>query len=253
MTNKLLTDFVSRIPQDYRDLLSEFLSKKENLFLLENLAELENGARHDPRNTVFPEEKNVFHALIRTPVNDVNVVILGQDPYHSPQLAQGLAFSIPETIPKHSKAYPSSLRNISKALYLDGFEPLQHGNLTSWADQGVLLLNSCLTVSMGSPNSHQSWGWNVLTDAIIQALSREHPMIWLLWGKFAQKASTLISKDLPHVILMASHPSGLGAYQTDAPFLVKGDTQSCGHFKKANEWLKMMGKPPIKWSHSMFS
>jgi len=253
MTSQLLSNFLKRIPQDYQDVLGDFLSKKENLLHIENLARLENDARNEPKNTIFPEEKNVFHALIRTPVKNVKAVILGQDPYHSPQLAQGLAFSIPDTIPTHSKAYPSSLRNISKALFLDGFEPLQHGDLSSWADQGVLLLNSCLTVSMGAPNSHQTWGWNVLTNAIIEALSHEHPIIWLLWGKYAQKASTLISMDHPHLVLSASHPSGLGAYQTNTPLLYKGDTKSCGHFKQANEWLTMNGKSHIEWSCSIFS
>ncbi len=252
MTNNLLKDFLNRIPQDYQDLLSSFLSQAENIIHLERLAQLENTARKNPSLTIFPEEKSVFNALIKTPVKDVKAVILGQDPYHTPGLAQGLAFSIPENIPTHSKSYPSSLRNMSKALFLDGFEPLPHGNLNSWAEQGVLLLNSCLTVSEGEPNSHQSCGWNLLTNAIIEALSHQHPIAWLLWGKFAQKSSSLISMHHPHLILSASHPSGLGVYQTENPFLFKGDIKSCAHFKTTNEWLKKMGKEPIQWSHSIF-
>jgi uracil-DNA glycosylase len=252
MTNNLLKDFLNRIPQDYQDLLSSFLSQTDNIIHLERLAQLENTARKNPTLKIFPEEKSVFNALIKTPVKDVKAVILGQDPYHTPGLAQGLAFSIPENIPTHSKSYPSSLRNMSKALFLDGFEPLPHGNLNSWAEQGILLLNSCLTVSEGEPNSHQSWGWNLLTNAIIEALSLQHPIAWLLWGKFAQKSFSLISLNQPHLILSASHPSGLGVYQTETPFLFKGDVKSCAHFKTTNEWLKKMGKEPIQWSQSIF-
>ena len=244
--------FLGRIPQDYRALLHDFLSNEKNLSSVEQLVLQENEARLHFPDEIFPKKESVFNALVQTPVSEVKVVLLGQDPYHSPGLAQGLAFSIPEQIPTNSRAYPSSLRNISKALFLDGFETLPHGNLSSWADQGVLLLNTCLTVRQGIAHSHQHWGWDMLTNAIIQELSKSRPLIWMLWGKVAQKKAELISESQDHLILQASHPSGLGAYQTNEPFLVKGDLSSCGHFKQANQWLIQHSYPPIVWSSSVF-
>ena len=246
----LLTALVDRIPKDYQNLLHEFLSDQNHQQALSRIAELEKNARSQNPSEIYPAYEDVFNALIQTPVNAVKVVLLGQDPYHSPGLAQGLAFSIPEHIATSSRAFPSSLRNISKALVLDNFDPLPHGNLISWAKQGVLLLNTCLTVNMGNAHSHQAWGWQLLTDAIIQALSQQHAVVWLLWGKVAQKKSALIAPNPDHLILSASHPSGLGAYQTAEPFLYKGDQRGCGHFKKTNDWLIEHHKTPIQWSTS---
>jgi len=244
--------FLSRIPQDYRALIHDFLSNEKNLPYLEHLVRQENEARLQFPDDIFPKKDSVFNALVQTPVSKVKVVLLGQDPYHSPGLAQGLAFSIPEHIPTNSRAYPSSLRNISKALFLDGFETLPHGNLSSWAEQGVLLLNTCLTVRQGIAHSHQHWGWDRLTNVIIQELSKNRPLIWMLWGKVAQKKAEMISPAQEHLILQASHPSGLGAYQTSEPFLLKGDVGSCGHFKQANQWLIQHSSTPIVWSSSVF-
>jgi uracil-DNA glycosylase len=252
MRSHLLEEFLGRIPQDYLDLLQPFFADEHYLKHLENLGQLESSARLNQPDAIYPAHDLVFRALHLTPVNDVKVVILGQDPYHTPGLAQGLAFSVPEHIPTNSKAYPSSLRNMSKALYLEGFEPLPHGNLVRWANQGVLLLNRYLSVAKGLPNSHQSWGWHLLTDAMIQGLSKQHPIVWLLWGKSAQKSIPRISDIHPHLVLCASHPSGLGVYQTQQPFLHKGDKKSCGHFQETNAWLKKMGKSGIEWSSPFF-
>jgi uracil-DNA glycosylase len=244
--------FLGRIPQDYCDLLHDFLSNEKNLPYLEQLVLQENEARLQFPDEIFPKKESVFKALHQTPAKEVKVVLLGQDPYHSPGLAQGLAFSIPEHIPTNSRAYPSSLRNISKALFLDGFDTLPHGDLSFWAEQGVLLLNTCLTVRQGEAHSHQHWGWDMLTNAIIQELSKNRPLIWMLWGKVAQKKAELIAPIQEHLILQASHPSGLGAYQTNEPFLLKGDVGSCGHFKQANQWLIQHSTAPIVWSSSVF-
>ena len=244
--------FLGRIPHDYRVLLHDFLTNEKNLPFLEHLVRQENEARLQFPDEIFPKNESVFNALAQTPVSEVKVVLLGQDPYHTPGLAQGLAFSIPEHIPTNSRAYPSSLRNISKALFLDGYETLPHGNLSSWAGQGVLLLNTCLTVRQGQAHSHQHWGWDLLTNAIIQELSKKCTLIWMLWGKVAQKKAQLIATTQEHLILQASHPSGLGAYQTNEPFLVKGDLGSCGHFKQANQWLIQHSCSPIIWSSSVF-
>jgi len=252
MFSSSVENFLGRIPQDYRVLLHDFLFNEKNLPYVEQLVLQENEARHQFPDEIFPKKESVFNALLQTPVREVKVVLLGQDPYHSPGLAQGLAFSIPEHIPTNSRTYPSSLRNISKALFLDGFETLPHGNLSSWADQGVLLLNTCLTVRQGQAHSHQHLGWDILSNAIIQELSKSRPLIWMLWGKVAQKKAELISESQDHLILKASHPSGLGAYQTNEPFLLKGDLGSCGHFKQANQWLVQHSSPPIVWSSSVF-
>jgi uracil-DNA glycosylase len=252
MANPVFKDFLQRIPPDYQELLGDFLSNNDNLQLLARLAQLENEARALNPDHIFPEHADVFKALAQTPVAHVKVILLGQDPYHSPGLAQGLAFSVPEQIPITSKAYPSSLRNMSKALFLDGFDTLPHGNLHDWAKQGVLLLNTSLTVAMGVPQSHQAWGWQILTDAMIQSLSKKQAMVWLLWGKVAQKKASLICGDHAHLILTASHPSGLGAYQTNTPFLYRGDLKACGHFRKTNDWLIAQEKSPIVWSSNLF-
>jgi uracil-DNA glycosylase len=252
MFSSSVEKFSDRIPQDYRTLLHDFLSSGQHLPLIEQLAHHENEARLQYPDEIFPKKESVFNALVQTPLQQVKVVLLGQDPYHSPGLAQGLAFSIPQHIPANSRTYPSSLRNIYKALFLDGFETLPHGNLSSWAEQGVLLLNTCLTVRQGNPHSHQTWGWDLLTNALISELSKQRAMIWMLWGKVAQKKAELISPNQEHLILKASHPSGLGAYQTHEPFLLKGDLGSCGHFKQANQWLIQHACSPIVWSSSVF-
>lgn len=238
---------LERIPEDWRLLLSPLSSDPQWVQLLEHLEAQELSARTSLGDEIAPAQDRVFRALSTTPVNEVKVVILGQDPYHTPELAQGLAFSIPEAIRPGSKHFPSSLRNISKALVLDGFKPLFHGNLENWAKQGVLLLNATLTVQLGHANAHADWGWQTFTDKLISQLAKHHGMAWFLWGSHAQKKAPLIAQVPGQLILRASHPSGLSVYKTNQPFLYPGDQKSCGHFKQANEWLMNQQKSPISW------
>jgi uracil-DNA glycosylase len=158
-----------------------------------------------------------------------------------------------------SRAFPSSLRNISKALELEGFGSLAHGDLRDWAEQGILLLNTALSVKQGEAGSHFHLGWQHCINALIRQLSIAKPnLVWLLWGAHAQSKIPLIeheelgSVESSHLILQASHPSGLGVYKTAQPFLNQqraGEqpNASCGHFTKTNDWLIAHGKDPIRW------
>lgn len=184
---------------------------------------------------VYPPREDVFNALKLTPFDDVKVVILGQDPYHGPDQAHGLCFSV-----QHGVATPPSLKNIYKELArdIDGFSIPGHGDLTSWAQQGVLLLNTVLTVEQGKAHSHAKWGWETLTDEIIQAVSdHRHSVVFLLWGSHAQKKGKNIDKS-KHYILNAPHPSPLSAHRG---FL------GCGHFSKTNALLREQGQSDIIW------
>jgi len=175
-------------------------------------------------------------------------VILGQDPYHSPGLAQGLAFSIPSNISPNSREFPSSLRNISKALSIEGFGALPNGDLHHWAQQGVLLLNTALSVKLGEAGSHTNLGWKSLIDRLISALSsQKSQLVWLLWGGHAQSKLPLIEHGSDQLVLQSSHPSGLGVYKTNLPFLVAGDKDGCQHFTKTNDWLIAHHLEPIEW------
>ena len=183
---------------------------------------------------VFPEEKNVFNALELTPFESVKVVILGQDPYHGFGQAHGLSFSVQKGIP-----LPPSLRNIYKELQEDlGGELPTEGDLSHWAKQGVLLLNTVLTVEEGNANSHKGMGWETLTNRLIESLNElNHPVIFILWGKPAQDKKKLITNP-SHVILKAPHPSPLSAY--------RGFFGS-KPFSKVNEILIQQGQTPIRW------
>ena len=232
------------IPEDWRALLGDYFESPEWQQLQTNLrAELNKDAAK-----ICPEPQNFFRALTLTPLTKAKVVILGQDPYHSPGLAQGLAFSIPSDIPTNSRQFPSSLRNISKALALEGFGALPNGDLHTWAEQGVLLINTALSVKLGEAGSHANLGWKALIDRLIAALAQEKPqLVWMLWGGHAQSKLPLIEVAPDQLILKSSHPSGLGVYKTDRPFLEPGGMASCGHFTKANEWLIKQGLEPITW------
>ena len=172
---------------------------------------------------IYPSADNVFKAFDLTPLDKVKVVILGQDPYHGPHQAHGLAFSVNEGI-----AFPPSLQNIFKELETDieDFQIPMHGDLTSWAEQGVFLLNTVLTVQKGLANSHADWGWEQFTDEVIATLNnqREH-IVFMLWGAHAQKKGRMINKD-KQLILTAPHPSPLSAYR---------GFFGCAHFSKANQ------------------
>ena len=184
---------------------------------------------------VFPEEKNVFNALELTPFESVKVVILGQDPYHGFGQAHGLSFSVQKEIP-----LPPSLKNIYKELQEDiGGELPTEGDLSHWAKQGVLLLNTVLTVEEGNANSHKGKGWERLTNRLIESLNElKHPVIFILWGKPAQDKEKLIINP-NHVILKAPHPSPLSAY--------RGFFGS-KPFSRVNGILIQQGQTPIRWT-----
>ncbi len=186
------------------------------------------------KHTVYPPGKLIFNAFDQTPFNDVKVVILGQDPYHGIGQAHGLCFSVPKGIKS-----PPSLVNIFKELNNDLNIPVpNHGNLESWAKQGVFLLNTTLTVRAHEPLSHQGRGWERFTDAVISKLSSQREnLVFLLWGSPAQKKETLIDKS-KHLILKTVHPSPLSVYR---------GFFGCRHFSQANEYLVAHGKTPINW------
>lgn len=184
---------------------------------------------------IYPPEADVFNAFRYTEFNQLKVVILGQDPYHGPNQAHGLSFSVRPGVP-----VPPSLKNMYKELALEypDFVVPQHGYLESWARQGVLLLNTVLTVIANQPNSHRHLGWETFTDNVIKAISQHaEPVVFLLWGSHAIKKQQLIDKSRHHV-LTAPHPSPLSAHRG---FL------GCGHFASANQLLLQMGKTPIDW------
>lgn len=185
--------------------------------------------------TIYPPGPLLFNAFNLTPVDQVKVVILGQDPYHGISQAHGLSFSVPQGV----KA-PPSLQNIFKELKSDlGIEShTYNGDLTHWANQGVLLLNAALTVRAGEPFSHARYGWADFTDAVIEILSAEkNGLVFLLWGKFAQEKKVLIDEG-KHYILTAAHPS---------PFSADKGFFGCRHFSKTNEILLKTGRSPIDW------
>ena len=230
------------IPNDWQELLGNYFESVDWRALEKNLQTALVA------EVVRPEPQNFFKALKLCPVDSVKVVILGQDPYHSPGLAQGLAFSIPSEIAINSREFPSSLRNISKALALEGFGPLPNGDLHNWAEQGVLLLNTALSVKLGEAGSHTGLGWKSFIDHLIGALSKARPhLVWMLWGGHAQSKLPLIEVGQNPLILQSSHPSGLGVYKTDKPFLEPGGKTSCSHFTQANQWLIEQKSAPIRW------
>lgn len=184
--------------------------------------------------TVYPPMQDIFNALKMTAYKDVKVVILGQDPYHGRGQAHGMCFSVRKGVVK-----PPSLVNIFQELKEDaGVPPPDHGCLESWASQGVLLLNTVLTVRGGSPNSHKGKGWEIFTDQIISLLNdREEPMVFLLWGANAKAKKALIQNPR-HLILTAAHPSPLSAYN---------GFFGCRHFSGANAFLEEKGRGPVDW------
>ena len=186
------------------------------------------------QRTIYPDMYNIFEALKRTSYARTKVVLLGQDPYHGPGQAHGLAFSVPKGV-----APPPSLQNIFKELARDlGIPAPAHGCLEPWADQGVLLLNTTLTVRRGQAGSHQGKGWEKFTDRVLQLLNeKETPVVFLLWGRPAQSKQRLITNPR-HLVLTAPHPSPLSA---NRGFF------GCGHFSKANEFLASSGQEPVDW------
>ncbi len=191
-------------------------------------------ARNRARNrTVYPPQNAWFRALELTPLDKVKVVVLGQDPYHQPNQANGLAFSVHKGV-----RIPPSLQNIYKELHDDLGIPIPtHGDLMTWATQGVLLLNTTLTVEASRPASHAELGWGWFTDRVIEAVSaKEDPIVFMLWGAHARQKRALI--DARHLVLTAPHPSPLSAHR---------GFFGCRHFSKANAFLARHGKTPIDY------
>lgn len=184
---------------------------------------------------IYPPNPLIFNALNTTPLTRVKVVILGQDPYHGPNQANGLSFSVQKGL-----AIPPSLRNIFHELHSDmGITPPKHGDLSAWAEQGVLLLNAVLTVEAGQPTSHQKRGWEDFTDQVIDVLNQqcEH-IVFVLWGAYAQRKGQRIDPN-KHLVLKAVHPSPLAAN--------RGGFFGCKVFSKTNNYLKQNGIEPINW------
>lgn len=212
-------------------LLAEEFTKEYYLDLRKKLAQ------EYKTRTIYPTMENIFNALKYTAYEDVKVLILGQDPYHGPNQAHGLCFSVQKGIDK-----PPSLKNMFKELESDlGIKAPSHGCLTDWTKQGILLLNTVLTVREGEPNSHKNFGWTIFTDRVIELLNdREEPVIFVLWGRNAMDKLPLITNSR-HFVLTAAHPSPLSASRG---FL------GCRHYSKINEILRSMGKAPIDWQIS---
>jgi uracil-DNA glycosylase len=192
-------------------------------------------AEREAGKPIFPKGANWFRALDLTPLENVRVVILGQDPYHGDGQAHGLCFSVPPGVRP-----PPSLINIFKEMESDlGFPPARHGFLEHWAQQGVLLLNSVLTVEMGRAASHRDRGWERFTDAVVQLVNaKPEPVVFMLWGSYAQKKASFVDTSR-HIVLKAPHPSPLSAH---SGFF------GCRHFSKANAFLESKGLPPIDWA-----
>jgi len=217
-------------PNDWQEILADELEKPYYHALRQFIA------NEYSTQTIYPPMQDVMNAFYTTAYQDVKVIILGQDPYHGPNQAHGLSFSVKRGIP-----HPPSLRNMLQELQDDLGCPIpQDGTLTKWAEQGVMLLNTVLTVRAGQANSHKDQGWEQFTDAVIDKLAaREEPLIFVLWGKPAQRKKQLICKHAtPHVILEAPHPSPLSAY--------RGFFGS-KPYSKINQQLVEWDKRPIDW------
>lgn len=217
-----------KINDDWKEFLKEEFNKNYFLEIKKRYIQaLNNNA------IIYPPANLTFNAFNLTPLDGLKIVLLGQDPYHQPNQAMGLSFSVP-----YGVKIPPSLLNIYKELKTDlDIEPSKSGDLSSWAKQGILLLNSILSVEAGKPASHSSWGWKEFSDAVISKLSLEKSgLIFMLWGNYAKSKKALIDTS-KHFILEAAHPSPLAR----TGFL------GCKHFSKANEILRNLGKNPINW------
>ena len=212
----------------FKDIIEEE-SKKEYYQKLHSFIENEYETK-----TIYPPKENIFFALKNTPYEYVKVVIIGQDPYHGEGEAHGMAFSVNPGI-----KVPPSLQNIYKEINRDlGLKIPNNGYLLKWARQGVLMLNSVLTVEKDKPASHQGKGWEIFTDRIIQEIEKkETPVVFLLWGNFAKQKASFITNPI-HLVLTSSHPS---------PFAVKYGFDGCSHFSKTNGFLSSKGIAPIDW------
>lgn len=224
-----MSDAIALHPSWKDALLAEFASPYMEALRQFLVTEKSAGKR------IYPKGAEWFRALDLTPLDKVRVVILGQDPYHGEGQAHGLCFSV-----KPGVRPPPSLVNIYKEIESDlGIRPVTHGFLELWAEQGVLLLNSVLTVEKGLPASHQGKGWERFTDAIIRLVNaRDTPVVFMLWGNYAQRKAGFVDAK-KHLVLKAAHPS---------PFSAHNGFLGCKHFSKANAFLTSKGLPPIDWA-----
>lgn len=218
-----------KITEEWDEILKEEFASESYLRLREFLK------REYSSRTIYPSMFDIFNSMKKTAFKDVKAVILGQDPYHEKGQAMGLSFSVPAGVEK-----PPSLVNIFKELHSEtGMEIPASGDLTGWANQGVLLLNAVLTVREHAANSHKGKGWEEFTDSVIKKISEDREnVVFLLWGGNARSKKPLID-GAKHLILECAHPSPLSAYN---------GFFGCGHFIKANEYLIKHGKTPIEWS-----
>ncbi|CAB1213229.1 uracil-DNA glycosylase [Acinetobacter bouvetii] len=219
-----------QLDASWKSALSDFLLSTK----MDDLKQFLVTEKHSEK-VIYPPSSLIFNALNTTPLNRVKVVIIGQDPYHGPNQAHGLSFSVQRGV-----ALPPSLRNIFHELNTDlGLSIPKHGDLTRWAEQGVLLLNAVLTVEAGQPTSHQKKGWEDFTDHVIDVLNEqcEH-IVFILWGAYAQRKGQRIDQN-KHLVLKAAHPSPLSAN--------RGGFFGCKVFSKANNYLKQNGIEPINW------
>jgi uracil-DNA glycosylase len=213
---------------DWNDVLKTEMEKPYFINLEEYLEEEYRTQR------VFPEKSNIFNAMNSTAYKDAKVVLLGQDPYHGEGQAHGLSFSVEKGV-----KVPPSLRNIYKELHDDiGCEEPEHGNLSKWTEEGVLLLNTVLTVRQGKAHSHKGKGWETFTDKVIEHLNhRKKPLVFMLWGRPAQEKLKLIDTE-KHFVIQSPHPS---------PFSARKGFFGSRPFSRANEWLKRNGEEEIDW------
>lgn len=234
MTNRL-TRPIAELAETLPDAWRSVLQQPDTQAALSRVGTYVDRAR-EAGAVVYPTDP--FRALRHLPPDAVRVVILGQDPYHGPGQAQGFAFSVPD-----GSKRPPSLRNMFKELareYPD--TPTITGNdLTGWADQGVLLLNTSLTVEDARAGSHARQGWEAVTDALIARVAHAGPKVFMLWGAHAQAKASLLPAQAGHLVLASNHPSPLSATRPPVPFI------GCGHFSIANTWLQDNGQEPIQW------
>lgn len=225
-----MSEVTIRLEPSWKTRIGDYLLRPE----MRELADFLRAERRAGKK-IYPPGPEIFAAFEHTPFDAVRVVILGQDPYHGPGQAHGLCFSVAPGV-----RVPPSLDNIFKEVQRDlGIARPGHGCLTAWADRGVLLLNSVLTVEEGHAGAHANRGWEGFTDAAIAALNRERDgLVFLLWGAYAQRKGQLIDTSR-HCVLKAVHPSPLSAHRG---FI------GCGHFSAANAWLQSRDQPPIDWS-----
>ncbi|UNU73262.1 uracil-DNA glycosylase [Moraxella nasovis] len=220
-----------QLPDDFKFALADVLTSDSMASLRAFLQ-----AEYAQNKTIYPPKSQIFNALNTTPLSQVKVVILGQDPYHGAGQAMGLSFSVPKVVPK-----PPSLQNILKELSNDLHIPISnHGDLTYWASQGVLLLNAVLTVEAGRAGSHAGKGWELFTDAVIDVINTQTTnTVFILWGSYAKKKGRFIDPNR-HLILTANHPSPLSAN--------RGGFFGTSPFSRTNDYLIRHGKAPIDWA-----